>query len=248
MREHRRARADGEIGELARPDLDSDLRDALLQLGQLGFGGLSRAVGEDDDELVAGVADAEVVRAQRTLQGERDFAQRVIADMMPVVVVDALERVDVHHDQRDLALQALGARELARQVDEHRAAVRERRQRIGQRIFLRLLEHDRVVDHGARLLRDPLEQPAMIFRVPVRLRMIERQASDEGVVEMQRAHDRRPQIDRTREAERLERHARIGVDERAAVARDPSCEAMTEPQRGVQQLRRVGPCREAALQ
>ena len=36
-------------------------------------------------------------------------------------------------------------------MHEHRAAVRQAGQRVGQRIFLRLLEDDRVVDHGGGL-------------------------------------------------------------------------------------------------
>ena len=67
------------------------------------------------------------------------------------------------------------------EVHEHRPAVRQRRQRIGQRVFLGLLEDDRVVNHGARLFGDALEQPAVILGVVVRLDVIERQAADERV-------------------------------------------------------------------
>ena len=59
-------------------------------------------------------------------------------------------------------------------------AVRQPGQRVGQRIFLRLLEHDRVVDDGARLLGDPLEQPAVILGVVVGLDVVEREAADEA--------------------------------------------------------------------
>ena len=110
MREDGRARADGEGDALAGPDLHVDLRDAMLQLEALDFGGLARAVREDDDELVAGIADAEVVWTERALQRQRHFTQRMIADVMAVAVVDGLEAVDVHDDQRDLALEPLGAR------------------------------------------------------------------------------------------------------------------------------------------
>ena len=43
-------------------------------------------------------------------------------------------------------------------------------QRIGQRVFLRLLEHDRVVDDGGGLLGDAIEQPAVIVGVDRRRR------------------------------------------------------------------------------
>ena len=79
-----------------------------------------------------------------------------------------LEVVEIHHEQRHFRLQALGARQLARQVHEHEARVRQAGERIGERIFLRLLEDDRVVDDGRRLLRHAVEQPAVIVGVEVR--------------------------------------------------------------------------------
>ena len=72
--------------------------------------------------------------------------------------------------------EAFSPGELARQVHEHEARVRQPRQRIGQRVFLRLLEHDRVVDDGRRLLRDALEQAAMVVGVEVRRRRDRRPA------------------------------------------------------------------------
>ena len=148
VREDGGAGADAEAEPFARPHLDLDLGDPRLQLPALGVGRLARAVGQHDDELVARVPHAQVVGAQRALERARNLAQRVVADVVAVGVVDRLEPVDVHHDDRDFALEALGACEFARQVHEHRAPVRQARQRIGQRIFLRLLEHDRVVDHA----------------------------------------------------------------------------------------------------
>jgi hypothetical protein len=64
-------------------------------------------------------------------------------------------------------LHPFGARQLARQVHEHEPGVRQPGQRVGERVFLRLLEHDRVVDDGGGLLRHPIEQPAMVVRVEV---------------------------------------------------------------------------------
>ena len=87
------------------------------------------------------------------MQRRGHLAQRLVADVVAVGVVDRLELVDVHHDERELALQPLGARQFARQAREHRAAVRQGGQRIGQRILLRLLEDDRVVDARRRPVR-----------------------------------------------------------------------------------------------
>ena len=96
--------------------------------------------------------------------------ERAVADVVAVVVVDLLEAVEVHDHQRDLGLQALGARQLARQVHEQEARVRQAGQRIGQRVFLRLLEQHRVVDDRGRLLRHAVEQPAVIVAVERRRR------------------------------------------------------------------------------
>ena len=43
--------------------------------------------------------------------------------------------------------------------------VRQPRQRIGERVFLRLLEDDRVVNHGGSLFADAIEQPAMVVTI-----------------------------------------------------------------------------------
>ena len=43
-------------------------------------------------------------------------------------------------------------------------------QRVGQRVFLRLLEDDRVVDDGRGLLGDAIEQPAVVVGVDRRRR------------------------------------------------------------------------------
>ena len=48
---------------------------------------------------------------------------------------------------------SLGTGELARQLHEQVARVREAGQRIGQRVGLRLFEEHRVLDDGAGLLR-----------------------------------------------------------------------------------------------
>ena len=122
-----------------------------------------------------------------------DVAQRAVADVVAVGVVDVLEVVEVHHEQRHLGLQPLGARQLARQVHEHEPRVRQAGQRIGQRIFLRLLEHDRVVDDRGGLLGDAVEQPAVIVGVDRRLGVVDGDRADEPLVEEQRADERRLQ-------------------------------------------------------
>src|SRR5262245_8428391 len=116
--------------------------DRLLQLAPLAFRFFAAATRDHDDELIACVAHADVVWTNRGAQNPRHLAQRAIANMVPERVVDFLEVVEVHDDQRDLRPQPIGTRELPREVHEHEARIGQTRQRIRQRIFLRLFEHD----------------------------------------------------------------------------------------------------------
>ena len=95
-------------------------------------------------------------------------------------------------------------------------------QRIGERIFLRLLEHDRVVDDRGGLLAHAIEQPAVVVGVAARVDVIDRQRADEPLVEHQRADQRRLQRRGARDAGRFEVGARARVHQRAAVARHPA--------------------------
>ena len=127
MREDRRADADRQRQHLARPRLELQRVDRALQLQPLALRFLAAAARQHDDELVAGVADADVVGPDRGAQHAGDVAQRAVADVVAVGVVDVLEVVEVHDQQRDLGLQPVGARQLARQVHEHEPRVRQRR-------------------------------------------------------------------------------------------------------------------------
>ena len=111
------------------PGLASNATSSIgrLQLDALPLGLLRAAARQHDDELVAGIAHADVVGPDRRAQHAGDLAQRAVADVVPVVVVDFLEMVEVHDEQRDFGLQALGARQLAREVHEHESRVRQAR-------------------------------------------------------------------------------------------------------------------------
>ncbi len=100
----------------------------------------------------------------------------------------------------------------------------------------------------ARLLADAFKQPPVIVRVVVRVDVIDRQAPDEGVVEHQRADERRVQRELAGDAGRFEADLRIRVDERAAIPRDPAREPLADLDRRVQQLRRVDARGEPALE
>ena len=88
------------------PRLELQAVDGALQLQALALGFLAAASRQHHDELVAGVADADVVRADAGAQHGGHLAQRAVADVVAVGVVDLLEVVEVHDEQRDFGLQA----------------------------------------------------------------------------------------------------------------------------------------------
>ena len=108
--EHGGARAQGQPRRPARTDDQFDLAEPALQFVPPGFGHLGGAIRQDDDEFVARIADAQVVRPEQLLQFLGDCAQGAVADAVSVGVVDHLEAVDVHDNQSDFALQSCGAR------------------------------------------------------------------------------------------------------------------------------------------
>ena len=171
--------------------LELDVVHRALQFRALALRLVGTASGQHDDELVARVADADVVRTDGDAQRVGDLAQRQIARVVPERVVDLLEVVEVEEHERHFGLQTVGASQLARQVQEHEAGVRQARQLIGQRLLLRLLEDDRVLDDGRRLLRDTVDQPSMVVAVVVRLGVIDREGADEPVVGDEGTDERR---------------------------------------------------------
>ena len=84
-------------------------------------------------------------------RGTMATSQRAVTDVVSVGVVDVLEAVEIHHEQRYFLLQTLGAGgSRVRCMNMKRvfgSAVRG-----SVRVFLRLLEHDRVVDVHRGLL------------------------------------------------------------------------------------------------
>ncbi|PAV69056.1 hypothetical protein WR25_04918 [Diploscapter pachys] len=58
------------------------------------------AIGQDDDEFLAAIATGDVGLAQADQQQRADVAQNVVADGVPVFVVDRLEVIEIDHDDR----------------------------------------------------------------------------------------------------------------------------------------------------
>ena len=81
-------------------------------LGHRG-GRLAAGVGEQGEELLAAEAAELVLRPHAVAQRDRDRDQRGVAGVVAVVVVDALEAVDVDHRHRQLAAVAARAADQA---------------------------------------------------------------------------------------------------------------------------------------
>ena len=106
-----------------------------------------RGLGEQDHELLAGVARDDVgrarVRARRIVLQERRAmpAQDLVADLVAEVVVDGREAVDVGDEQRHRLAVAQRARDLFAQALLERAVRVEAGQRIAQRERVELVAH-----------------------------------------------------------------------------------------------------------
>ena len=105
----------------------------LHGLAQL-LGQLRRTVqvgaGQQHHEFFTAVAAQHIGRTQALAQHADDVAQHVVAGQMAVVVIDALEVVDVHHQQRQGRVLAAGAGQLGLQRLHQGAAVGGTGQRV----------------------------------------------------------------------------------------------------------------------
>ncbi len=70
---------------------------------------------EDGAKLLAAVATDFVAGAQSLLQNQADSSQHVVTARVTVLVVDALEVIDIDHEQRQLAAVASRAGNLLSQ-------------------------------------------------------------------------------------------------------------------------------------
>src|SRR5581483_1436225 len=116
------ARGDAEAGSHA-GHLVADAVDHVAR------GGLGR-LGEDERELVAADAECVVSLAYRLLDRACEHLQGIVAARVTEPVVDALEAVEVAHDQRELAVVAARACDLGLETLDEGAAVQQPRERI----------------------------------------------------------------------------------------------------------------------
>lgn len=93
-------------------------------------GGGGRAVGKNDQELVAAQARQHVVMTQRGGRPFADFGQELVADAVPERVVDVLEAIEIEKHDRERSAAFLGGPYLVLQKLFRACAVGEPRQRI----------------------------------------------------------------------------------------------------------------------
>ena len=91
---------------------------------------------------------------------ERD--EDLVADRVPADVVDALELVDVEHQQRHRVAGAARAHELGAQPLVEVAVVVEARQRVGLCLVLQPRAHLRVVERERRRIAEPLRELELV--------------------------------------------------------------------------------------
>ena len=114
-----------------------------------------------DGHLLAAVARRLVDLARGLAQRVGDLLEHLVALQVPVGVVDALEVVDVEHDQPELVAEAPRALDLGRDDLLEAAVVEQAGQLVRDRLALDLLVQVDVLDRDRGLVREVLEQLAL---------------------------------------------------------------------------------------
>ena len=104
--------------------------DRLDELLRLSLGGILVRMGQHDAEFVAAETADDVGFADVRREDLRDLPDDRVARGMSLGVVDLLEPVDVEIDDAGRSAVAFGERQVARQLAEEGAPVRDRRKRI----------------------------------------------------------------------------------------------------------------------
>ena len=194
------------LGETGRPRADRQRdADAGARLERIGahrilhFGHPARlvlgaAVPQHDDELVAGEARAQVALADRRRQHRADRAQRPVARIVAVGVVDLLQAIEIEDDDTGADPGLRRERQPGLELPIERAPVGQRGQRIGMGLVLGLLEARRIVDDRRGLFAHPDEDAAVFVGEAARDRMVDDDSADQIPFEDQRTGQQRRQI------------------------------------------------------
>ena len=118
---------------------------------QLGFGKRldHPAIREQHDQLFAAIAARDIARANGADDRGGDLAQDRVAKGVALLVVEALEMVEIDHHDRQRAFAALGEADVAIEHVLHVAAVVEPGERVAQGLGAQLLAQ-RDIGEGER--------------------------------------------------------------------------------------------------
>ena len=112
-----------------------------------------RRLGQDDQELVAAVAAAQIAPAQHLAQAMADRREHFVSRQMAVIVVDLLELIDVEHHDRERGAAAARAGQLGFERVETVGAVEAAGQRVAQAVIADLGEELHVAQRDAEQRR-----------------------------------------------------------------------------------------------
>ena len=107
-------------------------------LGDL-LGPFQLGIGHDDHELLAAIATSQINSARVAAKARREFAQHVVAGVVPVCIVDAFEMVDIADEERQRPPVRDSFIHQRLQVAFHVAPVVKSGQRVAQRDLHRLV-------------------------------------------------------------------------------------------------------------
>ncbi len=199
------------------------------------------AGGHDDGELLAAEPADDVVRPDRRAQRVGQEPQQLVADAVAVHVVDALEVVDVEHQDGDGPMRSTRLLDRVQQPLVEAAVVEQAGERVGLRFPLEPRADLRVVDRERGGVAESFrelelvfgEQPLVALAVDVE-HALDVRACDE------RNRDERFRVDRRAGHETNARVEMRTVDERGlAAACGPTGDALVETDARAQDLRRV---------
>src|SRR5690606_6680810 len=155
-------------------------------LGEMSARVLGRAR-QQDHELFAAIASRDIAVANDALDPPRDLTQHLVADEMPVTVVDALEMIDVDHEAGQRLALAPAARELLAEAAREVAAIVPTRQRIREAAANEPRLVDGVLDREGRDRREVLEKIGrVLFREAIGAIAAHVEAADERLAAQQR--------------------------------------------------------------
>ncbi len=196
----------------------------------------------DHAELLAADAADDVRAAHGVARDARDLDEHLVAGTVAVDVVDALEVVEVEHEDRDRVVRARGPRQLGAQPFVEVAVVVEAGQRVGLREVLEPRPDLRVVERERRRVAEPLRKLELVLdEAGVLTDAVDVERALQRAARDQRHGDQRLRlVRRSRQLDAARVEMRAVRPDRAAVLDRPAGDALAEARAAGHDLRLVG--------